>query len=135
MLITTELGKLLETPVCTFTRCIVLQVIRYMEDKLRQRDAMTEKLRLKNTTLKGQLQKVRDRLLCPAKRACCLGSLARGLVVIRRMATELLRVQNICAYGEAPRANTKRGCKTMTFFLSRCVYLYLEVVSMKYPPV
>lgn len=35
-----------------------LQVIRYMEDKLRQRDAMTEKLRLKNTTLKGQLQKV-----------------------------------------------------------------------------
>lgn len=37
---------------------VVLQVIRYMEDKLRQRDAMTEKLRLKNTTLKGQLQKV-----------------------------------------------------------------------------
>lgn len=29
-----------------------------MEDKLRQRDAMTEKLRLKNATLKGQLQKV-----------------------------------------------------------------------------
>lgn len=31
-----------------------------MEDKLRQRDAMTEKLRLKNATLKGQLQKVRE---------------------------------------------------------------------------
>lgn len=40
---------------------VVLQVIRYMEDKLRQRDAMTEKLRLKNTTLKGQLQKVPPR--------------------------------------------------------------------------
>lgn len=39
------------------------QVIRYMEDKLRQRDAMTEKLRLKNTTLKGQLQKVRPTAL------------------------------------------------------------------------
>lgn len=38
--------------------CMALQVIKYMEDKLRQRDAMTEKLRLKNTTLKGQLQKV-----------------------------------------------------------------------------
>lgn len=37
---------------------VALQVIRYMEDKLRQRDAMAEKLRLKNTTLKGQLQKV-----------------------------------------------------------------------------
>lgn len=34
-----------------------------MEDKLRQRDAMTEKLRLKNTTLKGQLQKVRPMYL------------------------------------------------------------------------
>lgn len=41
------------------------QVIRYMEDKLRQRDAMTEKLRLKNTTIKGQLQKVRIALLDP----------------------------------------------------------------------
>lgn len=41
-----------------FNACVWLQVIRYMEDKLRQRDAMTEKLRLKNTTLKGQLQKV-----------------------------------------------------------------------------
>ena len=29
-----------------------------MEEKLRQRDAMSEKLRLKNTALKGQLQKV-----------------------------------------------------------------------------
>jgi hypothetical protein len=29
-----------------------------MEDKLRQRDAMTEKLRLKNSTLKSQIQKV-----------------------------------------------------------------------------
>ncbi|CAN0271857.1 unnamed protein product [Ectocarpus sp. 12 AP-2014] len=38
------------------------KVIRYMEDKLRQRDAMTEKLRLKNTTLKGQLQKVEGQL-------------------------------------------------------------------------
>eukprot|EP00904_Undaria_pinnatifida_P003678 jgi/Undpi1/13310/HiC_scaffold_8.g02971.m1 len=38
------------------------KVIRYMEDKLRQRDAMTEKLRLKNATLKGQLQKVESQL-------------------------------------------------------------------------
>jgi len=34
------------------------KVIRYMEDKLRQKDAIIEKLRLKNATLKSQAQKV-----------------------------------------------------------------------------
>jgi hypothetical protein len=34
------------------------KVIRYMEDKLRQKDAVIEKLRLKNATLKSQAQKV-----------------------------------------------------------------------------
>merc|ERR1719199_947204 len=34
------------------------KVIRYMEDKLRQKDAIVEKLRLKNATLKSQAQKV-----------------------------------------------------------------------------
>ncbi|CAM9766585.1 unnamed protein product [Ascophyllum nodosum] len=38
------------------------KVVRYMEEKLRQRDAMSEKLRLKNTALKGQLQKVEVQL-------------------------------------------------------------------------
>ncbi|CAM9162965.1 unnamed protein product [Chrysoparadoxa australica] len=38
------------------------KVIRYMEEKLRQRDAMTEKLRLKNATLKGQVQKVENQI-------------------------------------------------------------------------
>jgi len=37
------------------------KVVRYMEDKLRQREAMIEKLRLKNTTLKTQKQKVEVR--------------------------------------------------------------------------
>ena len=34
------------------------KVVRYLEDKLRQRDAMIEKLRLKNATLKTQKGKV-----------------------------------------------------------------------------
>jgi len=34
------------------------KVIRYMEDKLRQKDSVIEKLRLKNATLKSQAQKV-----------------------------------------------------------------------------
>ena len=34
------------------------KVIRYMEDKLRQKDSIIEKLRLKNATLKSQAQKV-----------------------------------------------------------------------------
>ncbi|CAM9206418.1 unnamed protein product [Discosporangium mesarthrocarpum] len=38
------------------------KVVRYMEDKLRQRDAVTEKLRLKNATLKSQIQKVESQL-------------------------------------------------------------------------
>ena len=38
------------------------QVVRYLEDKLRQRDAMIEKLRLKNATLKTQKQKVEQQL-------------------------------------------------------------------------
>ncbi|CAM9181514.1 unnamed protein product [Choristocarpus tenellus] len=38
------------------------KVVRYMEDKLRQRDSVTEKLRLKNATLKSQIQKVESQL-------------------------------------------------------------------------
>lgn len=34
------------------------KVIRYMEDKLRQKDSVIEKLKLKNATLKSQIQKV-----------------------------------------------------------------------------
>tara|TARA_B110000305_G_C19449639_1_gene647088 strand:+ start:156 stop:671 length:516 start_codon:yes stop_codon:yes gene_type:complete len=37
------------------------KVVRYLEDKLRQRDAMIEKLRLKNATLKTQKGKVESR--------------------------------------------------------------------------
>lgn len=51
-------AAILDTKCVHLPTSMALQVIRYMEDKLRQRDAMTEKLRLKNTTLKGQLQKV-----------------------------------------------------------------------------
>ncbi|GMH46429.1 hypothetical protein TrRE_jg2820, partial [Triparma retinervis] len=38
------------------------KVVRYMEDKLRQREAMIEKLRLKNATLKTSKQKVEAQL-------------------------------------------------------------------------
>jgi chromosome segregation ATPase len=38
------------------------KVVRYMEDKLRQREAMIEKLRLKNATLKTAKQKVEAQL-------------------------------------------------------------------------
>jgi hypothetical protein len=38
------------------------KVIRYMEEKLRQGDAVVEKLRLKNATLKGQAQKIEAQL-------------------------------------------------------------------------
>ena len=34
------------------------KVIRYMEEKLRQKDSVVDKLRLKNATLKSQIQKV-----------------------------------------------------------------------------
>lgn len=43
-------------------RTMAEKVIRYMEDKLRQRDAMIEKLRLKNSTMKTQKQKVESQL-------------------------------------------------------------------------
>ncbi|GMH72400.1 hypothetical protein TL16_g05906 [Triparma laevis f. inornata] len=43
-------------------RTMAEKVVRYMEDKLRQRDAMIEKLRLKNATLKTQKQKVEAQL-------------------------------------------------------------------------
>mmetsp|Transcript_29267 Transcript_29267/g.50558 ORF Transcript_29267/g.50558 Transcript_29267/m.50558 type:complete len:253 (+) Transcript_29267:70-828(+) len=43
-------------------RTVAEKVVRYMEDKLRQRDAMIEKLRLKNATLKNQIQKVENQL-------------------------------------------------------------------------
>ena len=43
-------------------RTMAEKVVRYMEDKLRQRDAMIEKLRLKNATLKTQKQKVEQQL-------------------------------------------------------------------------
>lgn len=39
-------------------KTIAEKVIRYMEEKLRQKDAIVEKLRLKNATLKTQAQKV-----------------------------------------------------------------------------
>jgi hypothetical protein len=35
------------------------QILRYMEDKLRQKDQLMEKLRLKNAALKAQKGKVR----------------------------------------------------------------------------
>lgn len=38
------------------------KVVRYMEDKLRQKDALVEKLRLKNATLKTQLKKSESKL-------------------------------------------------------------------------
>lgn len=38
------------------------RVLRYMEDKLRQRDGMTEKLRLKNATLRSQITKMETQL-------------------------------------------------------------------------
>jgi hypothetical protein len=38
------------------------KVIRYMEDKLRSKDSVIEKLRLKNATLKSQIQKVAAQL-------------------------------------------------------------------------
>eukprot|EP00937_MAST-01D_sp_MAST-1D-sp2_P002263 g2263.t1 len=38
------------------------KVIRYMEDKLRQKDSIIDKLRLKNATLAGQAQKVEAQL-------------------------------------------------------------------------
>ncbi len=38
------------------------KVIKYMEDKLRQKDAIIEKLRLKNATIKSQIQKVSAQL-------------------------------------------------------------------------
>lgn len=38
------------------------KVIRYMEEKLRSKDAMIEKLRLKNATLKNQMKKVEVQL-------------------------------------------------------------------------
>jgi hypothetical protein len=38
------------------------KVVRYMEDKLRQKDSTIEKLRLKNVTLKGLIQKVDSQL-------------------------------------------------------------------------
>lgn len=37
-------------------------IIRYMEEKIRQRDASIEKLRLKNTTIKSKLQKIESQL-------------------------------------------------------------------------
>ncbi|CEG46387.1 Domain of unknown function DUF4201 [Plasmopara halstedii] len=39
-------------------KTIAEKMIRYMEEKLRQKDAMIEKLRLKNATLKSQAQKI-----------------------------------------------------------------------------
>ena len=38
------------------------KVIRYMEEKLRQKDAVIEKLRLKNATLKNKINKVESNL-------------------------------------------------------------------------
>jgi len=38
------------------------KVVKYMEDKLRQKDAIIEKLRLKNATIKSQIQKVNAQL-------------------------------------------------------------------------
>ena len=35
-----------------------LQVQKYMEDKLKNRDSMIDKLKLKNVTIKAQIQKV-----------------------------------------------------------------------------
>eukprot|EP00611_Tribonema_gayanum_P023217 TRINITY_DN4834_c0_g1_i1.p1 TRINITY_DN4834_c0_g1~~TRINITY_DN4834_c0_g1_i1.p1 ORF type:complete len:357 (+),score=127.78 TRINITY_DN4834_c0_g1_i1:66-1136(+) len=43
-------------------KTVAEKVVRYMEDKLRQRDTTTEKLRLKNAALKGQIQKVEAQL-------------------------------------------------------------------------
>jgi hypothetical protein len=43
-------------------RTMAEKVVRYMEDKLRQRDAMIEKLRLKNSTLKTAKLKVEQQL-------------------------------------------------------------------------
>ena len=43
-------------------RTMAEKVVRYMEDKLRQRDAMIEKLRLKNATLKTLKSKVEAQL-------------------------------------------------------------------------
>ncbi|GAB9462924.1 hypothetical protein Gpo141_00000405 [Globisporangium polare] len=39
-------------------KTIAEKMIRYMEEKLRQKDAIVEKLRLKNATLKSQAQKI-----------------------------------------------------------------------------
>lgn len=39
-------------------KTIAEKMIRYMEEKLRQKDAVVEKLRLKNATLKSQAQKI-----------------------------------------------------------------------------
>lgn len=39
-------------------KTIAEKMIRYMEEKLRQKDALIEKLRLKNATLKSQAQKI-----------------------------------------------------------------------------
>lgn len=51
------------------------KVVRYMEDKLRQKDAVVEKLRLKNGALKSQISKVESQLTqkvrpAPALVAC-----------------------------------------------------------------
>lgn len=43
-------------------RTMAEKVIRYMEEKLRQKDSMIEKLRLKNATLKTHIKKVEVQL-------------------------------------------------------------------------
>lgn len=43
-------------------KTVAEKVLRYMEEKLRQRDSVTEKLKLKNATLKSQIQKVENQL-------------------------------------------------------------------------
>lgn len=43
-------------------KTVAEKMIRFMEDKLRQKDTMIEKLRLKNTTMKAQIQKLEQQL-------------------------------------------------------------------------
>ncbi|GBG28885.1 Coiled-coil domain-containing protein 113 [Hondaea fermentalgiana] len=43
-------------------KTVAEKVVKYMEEKLKQKDAVIEKLRLKNVTLKGLIQKVETQL-------------------------------------------------------------------------
>jgi len=42
-------------------KIIAEKLVRYVEDKIKAKDAMIEKLRLKNVTLRNQIHKVRGR--------------------------------------------------------------------------